>query len=532
MRLLFRWFQRVALGLATLGLLLIGTYWASVLVKSSLHHKAVTEFDQEVERATSAIDKRLGLYLGALQGIQGFFGAAEVVDRAEFVSYLQQIELTRRYPRMVGVRYVQRVPQQYKEAFLQGVRYDVWQQPGGYPEFAIHPEAAKNEYFIVKFAEPFLKGDPVLGFDVSSDAQRWKVYLQACDTGLAAASGRLTLLRDVGHARPGFEIALPIYKSGWSHATLSERRACVTGFIAGAFRLDELLSDIFEVSTVSREVDVEIFDGTRPSAQTLLFDLKPEILHALIPSPLSFSQQVALDVAGRTWTIVFDAPQGFGLTPVEEQLPFDTLLFGTIISVLVCTIIFALDTAQGRAVKIAERMTADLRESEERFRTFMDNSAAVAFLKDPEGRYVYANRVFEVTFHLNTVSEWLGKTDFELWPGYASALREHDDFVLTTSETIQREEVLPTPDGKVCQWLVFKFLVPDVLGRRLLGGMAIDITEQKRTEEALRDANEKLHTKMQELERLNRIMLDREERILELKQEIQLLQHRGIPSHG
>jgi two-component system NtrC family sensor kinase len=63
--------------------------------------------------------------------------------------------------------------------------------------------------------------------------------------------------------------------------------------------------------------------------------------------------------------------------------------------------------------EITERRRAEevLRESEERFRAFMDNSPAVAFIKDREGRYVYLNKPFENHFGMK-LSEWAGKTDF------------------------------------------------------------------------------------------------------------------------
>src|SRR2546426_9847116 len=56
-----------------------------------------------------------------------------------------------------------------------------------------------------------------------------------------------------------------------------------------------------------------------------------------------------------------------------------------------------------------------LRESEDRFHAFMDNSPAVAFLKDEDGRFVYVNQLFERFFKLTRL-QWLGKTDFDLWP--------------------------------------------------------------------------------------------------------------------
>ena len=50
------------------------------------------------------------------------------------------------------------------------------------------------------------------------------------------------------------------------------------------------------------------------------------------------------------------------------------------------------------------------------------------------------------------------------------------------------------------------------------------VNERKQAEERVLEANKELKIKMDELTRTNRIMMDREKRILELKEEIRLLQ--------
>ncbi len=137
-----------------------------------------------------------------------------------------------------------------------------------------------------------------------------------------------------------------------------------------------------------------------------------------------------------------------------------------------------------------ERRRAEeaLRESQERFKAFMDSGLAVAFMKDEDGRMVYANQPFERFFKL-TRSDWLGKTDFELWPQEtARKLRENDLAVFAGGVPVELMETVPAPDGAPHYWLVFKFPFTDVSGKRFLGGMAVDITERKQLEEQLRQS--------------------------------------------
>jgi len=156
-------------------------------------------------------------------------------------------------------------------------------------------------------------------------------------------------------------------------------------------------------------------------------------------------------------------------------------------------------------IDITERQRVEqvLRESEERFQAFMNNSPAVAFMKDEAGRFVYVNEPFERHFGIQ-LGNLLGKTDFDLFPtAVATSLRENDIAVLAGEKTKELIESVPSPEGLLHHWLVFKFPCYKATGQRLLGGVAVDITERKQAEEALQQANEKLTKWVNELEQRN-----------------------------
>ena len=147
-------------------------------------------------------------------------------------------------------------------------------------------------------------------------------------------------------------------------------------------------------------------------------------------------------------------------------------------------------TAQMRAAieelecEIAKRRLTEqaLSESDDRFKAFMDNTPAIAFVKHADGRYVYANRLFE---RLRT-EDWQGRTDFQMWPEeIARKLSEHDRSVLETGQTIEREETIPSPKGAALHWWTYKFPLTDSAGRRYIAGVAVDITARRRAEEVL-----------------------------------------------
>jgi diguanylate cyclase (GGDEF)-like protein/PAS domain S-box-containing protein len=136
-----------------------------------------------------------------------------------------------------------------------------------------------------------------------------------------------------------------------------------------------------------------------------------------------------------------------------------------------------------------------LRASEARFAAFMDHSPAVAFIKDEAGRFLYANRTFERRFAI-AEADILGKDSAALVPAEtARRLHERDAAVLRDGRATEWTEDVPAPDGTVRRWQVYRFPLRAVSGERLLGVMAIDVTERVRAEErllALHDASVRL----------------------------------------
>lgn len=150
-----------------------------------------------------------------------------------------------------------------------------------------------------------------------------------------------------------------------------------------------------------------------------------------------------------------------------------------------------------------KQVEAALRESEERFKTFMNNSPVMAFIKDAQGHYVYINEPFEREFNVK-LSDLQGKTDNDWLPlEVAKQVRENDLVVLATGKTLEMVETVPTPDGCLHYWLTLKFPINDAAGQELVGGVAIDITDRKQAEAALQQANEQLTGWVNQLEQRN-----------------------------
>ncbi|HEV2687842.1 MAG TPA: histidine kinase dimerization/phosphoacceptor domain -containing protein [Bryobacteraceae bacterium] len=141
---------------------------------------------------------------------------------------------------------------------------------------------------------------------------------------------------------------------------------------------------------------------------------------------------------------------------------------------------------QEKALRTEARKAEEaLQASETRFHLFMNNSPALAFIKDEDGRILYINSTCERTWN-TTLAKCAGKLDCELWPAdVAATLHAHDLSVLRSGASDRAIEQLPLPNGSELQLLSFRFPFADANGRQLLGKVSVDISEQVRTEQAL-----------------------------------------------
>jgi two-component system cell cycle sensor histidine kinase/response regulator CckA len=135
-----------------------------------------------------------------------------------------------------------------------------------------------------------------------------------------------------------------------------------------------------------------------------------------------------------------------------------------------------------------KRSREELRESQERFAAFMRYLPGVAFMKNRRGQYVFYNEAAQGLFHLEP-SEFLGKTDHEVWPSeYADRFVSNDTEVVRTKKPMEAVEAVPHQHA-VHYWLVYKFPILDENDEvQFIGGVGIDITERRELEDQLRQS--------------------------------------------
>lgn len=161
----------------------------------------------------------------------------------------------------------------------------------------------------------------------------------------------------------------------------------------------------------------------------------------------------------------------------------------------------SIDVISGAIARIARQQHAqsELQNSEARFHAFMNHSPAMIFMKNQAGHYVYLNLPFKQAFNLEK-DAFVGKSDTDCFPEkVARQVRENDRRVLLKNKEEVVIERVPTPDGVDRYWQVLKFPFADPTGERFIGGVAIDITQQKLVEEKLLEAQELTRVTLQSI---------------------------------
>ncbi|MEW6737257.1 MAG: CHASE domain-containing protein [Acidobacteriota bacterium] len=371
---------------------LLMTVISAYYVHSTSQAKDLVRFENAVESTQDNIQDRLETYINVLRGANGLFTAHPSVGYEEFHDYVAGLELQQRYPGIQGIGFSCRFSPKEKDQFLAAKR------TSGDHTFKIWPATERDEYHSILYLEPLdRRNQAAIGFDMFTEPVRRAAMARARDTGLPAASGRVTLVQEIDlQKQAGFLIYLPVYRKGAPTNTISERQAALLGFVYSPFRMEDLLIGIFGRERQPR-VDFEVYDGEQLSPENLLHSsLSFQNAHNRSDKP-QFTATSQIKIAGRSWTLAFSSRPEFEAVSSRSLIPY-TLLGGILISI----VLFVATRSQAEARIVAERIADNLSESEEamrlseiRFRTLVEQSPLSTQILAPDGRLLRVNKAWE-----------------------------------------------------------------------------------------------------------------------------------------
>ncbi len=413
-----------------------------------------------------------------ITGLTAFFDSSSLVDSAEFNQFCAQTLAD--HP-IDSVAWCPRVPASHLEAFENELRRE------GLPDFSYRPlpnATGKSEITYPARYVFGITGEPSLpGYDTYSTPLRREAIDTAFRSGRATASAPLTLSIRSQESK-GFLIFQPV--------TTPREQGVLSIIIqpAGMMRRFGRLS-----ASISSGLSGYLFEIT-PDAAPFLFAgpkndsgsrrievLNSENLRRIVPV-LAF---------GRTYMLAFQPNARWYQTHTLQN--WKTALFaGLSLTGFLTGLLVTLTNRPAVLEKHVRARTAELRNSEQRFRDLINTIPDLVWLKDPDGHYLNCNRRFEKFFDASE-KDILGKTDYAFVDStIADDFRAHDLKAIETRQPIRYEESIQfASDGHQELLETVKTPLYDEQNQ-LIGtlGISRDITERKQTEEALQKSEEKL----------------------------------------
>ncbi len=236
---------RFWVGLSAVLLIAAGSVAAAAIVyvddRADFHQMQEDDALRSARQAEAVAE----LSIGQLASAAAFFQAEGSFTEHEFdviaEPLLEQGALS-------GTAYLQRVPDSQRAAFEERHGAPIHEMRDDGPHRAVR----RPEYFPIVYVVSERGTIAPVGYDLGGDPKRTPFLRRARDRGEAVATPPVPLLL----GGTGINVYRPVYRDGAPTATVAQRRAALTGFAAGAFRVNDLATAA--VATVPDEVDVQL----------------------------------------------------------------------------------------------------------------------------------------------------------------------------------------------------------------------------------------------------------------------------------
>lgn len=383
-----------------LGISLLLTYVAWSLTNQHIAKRHQDRFAFRTQQVTERIEERMLEYEQVLRGGVALYRASEDVSRSEWHDYVQQCEIQRYFPGIQAIAVSVPVAPENKAEHEAAVRAE------GFPDYKIAPAGVRDVYSSIIYLEPFdWRNRRAFGYDMYSEPNRRKAMDRATETGLPSISSKITLVQETDDdIQSGILCYLPVYRNGTNPTTIEQRRKSLIGWVYAAFRCDDLLEGI--VGDDLSSVDLQVYDSAEIMPDCLLFQSSPKGDQVERVRSDRLSCTIPVHVSGRDWTLKMRAGEDF-IENDESWISLVVAFGGLAIDVLLFAVIYTISQQREVSQGMARRMTKELRESEMRNRSVVENASEAILSISETGEILAANETSKQVFRS-------GETDVSL----------------------------------------------------------------------------------------------------------------------
>ncbi|MFH1406647.1 MAG: CHASE domain-containing protein [Candidatus Omnitrophota bacterium] len=269
-----------------------------------------TSFEILASDRASHIEDVLNDRVDLLYSIRGFYDSSKEVERNEF--HVFTAIFLRHYRDIIYLAWIPRITDAELQSFEEDIRKE------GYADFQItEMDSSRNlvkaprrdEYFPVRYVEPFGKNEEIFGFDVASERKRHETLEKACDTGESCATPPVKIIT-LDSSDFGCITYMPIYEKDVPVETIEQRRQHLSGFTALSFLIGDMIDSAFS-RLIPAAVDVALYDESVPGESLFLYfhkartrKEKTQLAKQQFLNFKGMEQKYSFELADRKWTIL------------------------------------------------------------------------------------------------------------------------------------------------------------------------------------------------------------------------------------
>jgi two-component system, cell cycle sensor histidine kinase and response regulator CckA len=497
---------------------------------NGITQKARQLFDQRVTEITSHLDERLHDHEQLIKDSVGLFNANGEVTRDQWRRYLSNQQQDWHHPATAGTGYVQWLTLAEKDPHIRKIRSQ------GFPEYSIRPLGKRQNYTAIIYLEPFNRqNQKAIGFDMYTDATCRAAMNRARDEGVTSVAGGTTLLEDSGTGTTnGLLMYHPVYRRGMPTKSREERQEALQGFIYTPIMVNEFVSSVEKNFT--NDISFKVYEGEKLRQDRLQFVSDEKVTLPADFRP-EFLRTTRLDVFGCNWTIIVKSLPAF-----ERQFSRTgsraTLLVGILISSLLAFITYTLQRTRDRALTLAQIMTQEFRESEEKVRLILDTTGEAIYGINTDGLCTFCNPSGLRLMGYQTEEEVLGVNLHQLIhhtrpDGTPYPVEECPVYqALHTNAGCQvDQEIFWRSDGT--SFPVEFWSIPQYKDGQVIGAVVsfIDITHRKQIEAALHEQADLLQQEIAERQLTQEALQSYQQQLLTLNTALEERVNREVQSN-
>lgn len=352
---------------------LIGAF-AYFVTQRSIESDAHGRFLNHTTYAQNNLVVRLKSYSDLLRASASTLQSVDRLSHRQFHDYVSSLRLASDYPALDFINFASYVRDDERDAFVDTLRKEKQFLGAISNQLNISPPERRPAYLAVSYIEPQAQVPKLYGYDLMANPYFGDTLARERDDGTIQVAGtpipQLSRPNDVY-----LGMRMPVYRPGKLLMTVEERRAAYRGSIGLAFSVPKLLKGVMD-SVSLPHMRLTLFD-TGPHVDDVLIDpskhkstlfdsngtaANPE--PAPDAGPDNFTVTLSLTFYGRPWHVTYSAPKSALYTGFDAAYPKLMMMFGFSGAMLLYTLLYTLTSSRRAALSLAQEMTKELRESQ------------------------------------------------------------------------------------------------------------------------------------------------------------------------